>query len=488
MRLLQKLKIQTKDGQVKPFKLNKAQLHYQQHRTGRDIILKARQMGFTTFEQLRKLEKALLRKNHTTATVAHKRDKTQDIFRMAQYAWNALDDNFKAAYTVKFDSVRELAFQNTNSRYFVDIELRSGTVQDLHVSEVAFRKDLQKLFSSTLETVPKDGDITLETTANGLNEFHELWLEAVEGKNEFTPHFYNWLWDAGYTQDTPVSDEWIGHYREVADKYALIRDIDTRFNLTPEQFYWYYLKAVRLKEEVKQEYPTTPEEAFLTSSRTVFDLIDIANLQAAEVISKEKGVLIFEQPIVNNKYIIGADTSEGVGRDYSTIEVVNVTDTGLAVNVASFRDNKIRPDQLAQQMAWLGRKYNNAFLIPEKNNSGLTTTIKLQNMNYPNMYQKTTVDKKTNKTQNEYGWRTMASNRDLMIDDFIEAFEEGTIEIRSPYAINEMKTFVRKDNGVREHDDGFHDDSLFALFLAVQGRKYYRSRQPTIQNAAVIGI
>jgi hypothetical protein len=84
------------------------------------------------------------------------------------------------------------------------------------------------------------------------------------------------------------------------------------------------------------------------------------------------------------------------------------------------------------------------------------------------------VDKKTQQSVNEYGWRTTGANRDLMIDDFIEMFEDGTIIIHSSEAISQMKTFVRKSGGRREHADGYHDDTLFALFLCVQGYKYHR--------------
>jgi len=452
----------------------RAQLDYLQKRTGRDYILKARQIGFTTLEQLRKLKQVLLNPNMTVVTVAHDRGKTNDIFRIAKFAWDNLPESFKAFYSVKYDNVRELQFGRTSSRYYVDLNTRSGTVNDLHISELAMVKDIDALFASTLEAVPKNGVITLETTANGLNRAHDIWQDAVDGKNEFTPHFYNWTWDDDYFQVTPENNKWKEEYKILAKRNNLILDIQSRFQISDEQFYWYYLKATRLKELVKQEYPTISEEAFLSSRVGVFDLFKVGQISTVNALRVFKGVNIYLEPISNHKYIVGCDTAEGVGGDYTSIEVWDFTDNSEIVNVASFQDSTIRPDQVAELLTSLGEMYNNAFLVPERNGSGLTTVLRLQEKGYKNLFVNRSVDKKTKKPKNEYGWRTMGSNRDLMIDDFIEAFEEGRLVINSPYVLAQMKTYVRKANGKREHDDGYHDDNLFASFLALQGEKYYR--------------
>lgn len=485
MRLLTEFYIKNKKGQKVKFIPNKAQIHYLNHRTGRDIILKARQLGFTTLEQLRKLERVLYYKNLTSATVAHNFDKTTDIFRITKFAWDNLPKEVKNAYNIKYETVRELSFADRASRYYVDMDARSGTVQDLHVSEVAFNKDLDKLFASTFEAVPQGGIITLETTANGLNRFHDLWEGAVQGKNEFCPHFYNWTWDEGYTEVLPESSLWKDDYQILAKKYSLIADIQPKFNLTDGQFYWYYLKARRLNEQVKQEYPTIPEEAFLSSSQSVFDLFQLAQQSPVDALKTERGVLIFKEAEPNHRYIVGCDTSEGLSGDNTSIEVLDFTDPDNIVNVASFLDNTIRPDQVASILVDLGKKYNNAFLIPERNGSGLTTVLKIQEKGYSNLFVNRQTDKKTQRVLNEYGWRTTRTNRDMMVDDFVEAFEKGAIIINSPYVINQMKTFVRKDNGFREHDQGYHDDALFAMFLALQGNKYHRSARVFVGKAKV---
>lgn len=469
-KLIDRFSIIDKKGVTVPFKMKRAQLHYHQYRTGRDIILKARQIGFTTYEQLRKLERVLYHKNIASVTLGHRMDKTKDIFRIAKYAWESLPSVFRGLYEVKYDSVRELFFANTNSRYFVDTNLRSTTVQDLHISEVAFIDDIEGVFRSSFEAVPRGGIITLESTANGLNYFHDLWQEAKEGKNGFTPHFYNWTWDDNYREVVPDSSTWKDDYKVLAKKYSLIADPVGVLEIDDEQFYWYYLKARGLKEQVKAEYPCIDTEAFLSQSDSVFSLYNVAQLKPANEIRKYKGWSIYHEPIKGIDYIIGMDTSEGLEGDYSSGEIYGVID-GKLINVASFRDRSIRPDKFGSLSIELGRLYNNALIIPERNSSGLSAVLSIYSQGYKNLFYSKSLESKEGGDM-DYGFRTTAINRDMLIDDFISGFEEGEIVVNSPYVIGEMKTFVRKPNGKREHEQGYHDDSLFASFLAVQGRKY----------------
>jgi hypothetical protein len=239
---------------------------------------------------------------------------------------------------------------------------------------------------------------------------------------------------------------------------------------------------------MKQEYPTVPEEAFLSSSISVFDLFKVVQLKGANILRAYRGVNIYEEPKVGHKYCIGVDTSEGIGGDNTAVEIWDITDHKEIVQVASFSDSSIRPDQTASLVIELGNLYNDAFLIPERNSSGLSTVLKLQEEGYRNLFVNRQIDKKTQKSKNEYGWRTMGANREVMIDDFIELFENGNLVINSSKTIQEMKTFVRKENGKREHDEGYHDDSLFASFLAIQGIKYYRDKKLQILNKDRLGL
>lgn len=473
MRFLDAFYIRDKRGKKVLYKRGPAQQHYAQNSTSLDYILKARQLGFTTEKQLNYLEKVMYYNFITCATISHKKKSAEKIFRIGKFAWDNLDEKIKSQYGVKYDNVRELLFEVTNSNYFVDVESRGSTINHLHISEFAFIKNPEDIIASTFETVPKGGTITIETTANGLNHGYSFWQDAVNGKNGFKPHFYNWAWDPDYKETLPEDDSWINEYREMARAYGLILDVESRLNVTREQFYWYYLKARLLKELIKQEYPCTAEEAFLSTGKSVFDLFKLMQTVPKQPIDNRWGVKIFYEPEDKHEYIIGIDTAEGTGGDSTSIEVID--DKELR-QVANFIDDKIRPDQAAQLAVKLSELYNKAFIIPERNSSGLTTVLKLQELGYKKrMFRNVAFNKITKKKKDELGWRTTSSNRDMMIDDFVELWEDGNFEINSEQTISQMKSFVRKENGKREHEDGKNDDSLFGLFLAVQGRKYNRS-------------
>lgn len=488
MNLLTKFYIQDKRARKILFKPKPAQADFLNKLTGRDVILKARQLGFTTLLQLNHLRTVMLNANTSVATIAHQQKKLKYIFEIAKFAWEGLPEGLKEVYQVRYDNIRELSFDGNKSNYFVDLDIRSGTVQHLHVSEFAFIKDVQEMVSATFPAVPKGGSIILETTANGLNSAYDFWQEAVDGKNGFTPHFYNWAWDKDYSLELPKDSAWREDYNNVAKKYNLISDIQSKHKLTDEQFYWYYRQSLLHKEEMVQDYPTIPEEAFLSSSISVFDLFKVSQLKAGNIIRTIKGVKIYKEPIQEHKYVIGCDTAEGVGGDNTAIHIWDITDNSNLIEVASFSDKTIRPDQTADLIIELGNEYNEAFAIPERNSSGLTTVLKLKEKGYRNLFVNRQVDKKTQKIKNEYGWRTQGSNRDLMIDDFIEFFENGNLEINSDSLIQQMKTFVRKDNGRREHDTGYHDDGLFASFLCVQAIKYYKDNKYQFIDRSILGI
>jgi len=488
MNLLTRFYIRDKQGRKVLFKPNKAQIHFLNNMTGRDIILKARQLGFTTLVQLTHLRRIMLDNYTTVATVAHKQNKLKSVFEIARFAWDNLPPEVKNVYEVRYDNVRELTFSANGSRYFVDLDLRSSTVQHLHVSEFAFLKDVSEMVSATFSTVPDTGSIVLETTANGLNSAYDFWQKANDGKVDFTPHFYNWTWAEEYQATPPENNKWKEDYKYLAKRFNLIVDIQSKHQLTNEQFFWYYQTANLYEETMKQEYPTVPEEAFLSSSISVFDLFKVVQLKGANILRAYRGVNIYEEPKVGHKYCIGVDTSEGIGGDNTAVEIWDITDHKEIVQVASFSDSSIRPDQTASLVIELGNLYNDAFLIPERNSSGLSTVLKLQEEGYRNLFVNRQIDKKTQKSKNEYGWRTMGANREVMIDDFIELFENGNLVINSSKTIQEMKTFVRKESGKREHDEGYHDDSLFASFLAIQGIKYYRDKKLQILNKDRLGL
>jgi len=158
--------------------------------------------------------------------------------------------------------------------------------------------------------------------------------------------------------------------------------------------------------------------------------------------------------------------------------VVDVWDRDSLHQVAQYY-GKLRPDELAELTVEVGNYYNKAYTGVENN---MLTTILFLSKIYDNYYFETKIDEKTFKKTKKLGWSTNIKTRDVMIDDFNIFFDEGHLTIRSRRTASEMKTFVKKDNGKREHADGKHDDALFGGFIAIQMRKFDRPKARVFEN------
>jgi hypothetical protein len=130
---------------------------------------------------------------------------------------------------------------------------------------------------------------------------------------------------------------------------------------------------------------------------------------------------------------------------------------------------KIHPDDLAELAAMVGWFYNHCLVAPENN---MLTTVLFLSKIYDRYYFEYKIDERTAQRTKKIGWSTNIKTRDVMIDEFVIYFDDGLLEINSPVTIREMKTFIKGENGKREHATGKHDDALFADFISIQMRKF----------------
>jgi len=237
----------------------------------------------------------------------------------------------------------------------------------------------------------------------------------------------------------------------------------------------------------KQEYPANKLEAFQSGAGNVFDTVKVEAVVPRNILLgsakdlTQKGFKIWVDKEVGHDYLIGVDPSDGEGSDASCIDV---WDKESLEQVAQFY-GKLRPDELSELVALAGYYYNEAFVGVENN---MLTTILLLSKIYDNYYYSNVIDERNAKRTKKIGWNTNTKTRDVMIDDFIIAFEQGELKINSQTTLNEMKTFVKKDNGKREHADGKHDDCLFGGFIALQMRKFWKGKTRTWGSSQEIGF
>ncbi len=478
------LKIRTKEGEIAPLRLNKAQailmkaVEDQLQTTGRIriIILKARQQGLSTavggylyFDVSQHHAKKAL-------VVAHKADSTKALFDMTKRFHDKCPEILKPS--TKYSSKRELVFDRLDSMYNVataggDDIARGETLTHLHASELAFWSPTSaaKNWNAVRQAVPDTPGtaIFIESTANGVTGiFYDLWKGAVEGRNEYYPVFIPWYLDEGYTAEVPANFERTPEEQALADKYGI----------TDGQLVWRRRKIAEVGADLfKQEYPATPDEAFLTSGRPVFnpeqlnelikechDPLRREALEGDEFSIHPRGELhVFKEKRSGGIYTIGADVGMGVRNgDWSVAQILDENKE----QVAKWR-GQVHPDYFATVLYHLGQHYNMAFIAVENNNHGLLVCHLLaKELGYPNFYQEVQHDKVTDKETVKLGFSTNVRTKPMIIDQLRAEMREGPLKVNDKETLREMMTFIVTEGGKMEAEEGCHDDCVMALAIA----------------------
>lgn len=196
--------ILNKERRLAPFSFNDVQADYYEHRTAWDIILKPRQLGFTTLITGLFFADCLNIGNTTSVMMAHDLQSTEQIFQIAKLFWVRLPESERRRVgTPKYDNRREFYWEKIGSRFLVGTAGstkfgRGLTINNLHCSEFAFWPKPQETLAALTEAVPAGGRMVIESTANGMGYFHDLWQAANEEQNRFNPVYYVWWEDSSY--------------------------------------------------------------------------------------------------------------------------------------------------------------------------------------------------------------------------------------------------------------------------------------------------
>lgn len=449
-------KIINKDGKSQRFTLNTEQEAlfklYQDKKKSqglRERILKDRQIGITTFHCIYYLDEVIFNRNRQAAIIAHRRDALERIFRVVKYAWQSMPPELRPQASM--ENKRELKLLEPNSSIYIELKVRSGTVHHLHVSEVAYIDNQKELKAGSFQSVPYNGDITLETTGNGINEFYTDWHSA---NTLWSNHFFSWLQHSAYKSSTHRT----GKHEEYLSKIGA----------TQEQKNWWYGKLEEIGFDVeimKQEYPANSEEAFITSGKGIYndELQDMGILKPIETPDDlyKDYLMIFEHPEEGAQYCLGADPSGGFSDGDNACFYIFNTKTHKPVMRWKGR---LAPDLFGLEIKRWAEKYNEAFVGIEVNNHGLTTINTIKD-DYSNMYKRERRDRVTNEITKELGWQTTEVSRREIIDR-IRLYLREHNEIPESL-MGELRTFVRKDNGKIEAEDGQHDDEVLAFGIGL---------------------
>lgn len=261
-----------KDGHSLPFKLNSIQQNVLDNIHNRNVILKARQVGMSTFSVLYMLDEALFNENITSGIVSYSLEHAQHILKkIIGHALDTLSDTMQSLIPVSQRSAREIVFGN-KSILRVDTTLRGGTYQNVLISEfgkTCARNPLkaEEVITGTLESVPASGKIIIESTGEGSEGyFAEIVNNAhIRGNDDlseldFKLFFFPWTEEKSYmiNRDEELSCDDTDYFKKIED--------ETGLTLSKQQKNWYIKKKQILGEKVKQEFPSTIKEAFLSSS------------------------------------------------------------------------------------------------------------------------------------------------------------------------------------------------------------------------------
>ncbi len=452
------LKIRTKTASRAPFELNRTQRAYSTKCDKQNIVLKARQLGITTYIAARFFVQTITQDGILSMQVTHDRESAQDIFRIVRRFWQNLPDDIRKGYLqTSYRNVRQLVFTNLDSEYCLASSAenagRGRTIQHLHCSEVSrWGAEGNEALASLRSAVVPGGEIVLESTPNGAGGlFYQEWQRALE--TGYIPHFFPWWFDPAYVLDPgknfpPFTEE--------------ETELMAAHGLKIEQIAWRRKQWASLRRLAAQEFAEDPVSCFKASGECVFDLpaIDRALTMAGEPLEARDNdrLLIWLPTQPGREYVIGADPAGGGSDgDYSCAEVI---DRELGAHCAELHGHW-PPREFARQLSELAKKYNMALLAVERNNHGSAVLACLESLNYPYVF--------TQKGQQ--GWLTSAASRPKMIENLGTVLFEEPERFRSRRFLNECRTFVRLANGNTGAAPGTHDDCVIALAIAWEVRK-----------------
>lgn len=465
------------------------------------FILKGRQQGFTTLITALVLSFSIVKRNFSGFTLADRDDNVKAIFMdKAKVMYNNLPQRLKP--TEKFNSVNELFFDKLNSSWRVAAASanvgRSRTLSFVHYSELAFFKcSISDLEKSIAEAATEDALCIYETTANGFNDAKKLW-DSGSCHNLF----YEWWKTKEYVSTEyeylKCGDLWLKNRLAVLQERGLSR----------EQLTWYAKKYNSYvdKSSIRQEYPCSPEEAFITSGDSIFDKEKISNylsnfkikakrgyfsyklvpkpiygydgnvisfkneITDIEFIENDSGYIsIVEEPkhmpatgIKNcRSYVIGADTA-GTGDDYFCAKIID-NESGKCV--ATLHKKHFDEDLFAHQLYCLGKYYFNALIGVEINYSTHPIRV-LRSLGYQNLYKAKESKRDDGLDSSSYGFLTTSITRPIIISNLVSIMRENIFLETDRETLMEMSTFIKRSDGKAAAANGAHDDLVMASAIA----------------------
>lgn len=458
----------------------------------RTIILKARQLGMSTVTEACLFNMCFIVPHYRGLIVTHEVPASQRLLEMTQLYWDTYP--FRSVFSrPKYNSRNDLVWSDTSSGIRIATAGkkgsegvgRSNTIHFLHASEVAFWDNPEGIMLGLTQAIPDAAEgtaIVLESTANGIgNFFEQTWKKATAGENEYVPLFFPWISHYEYR----ASAIGIPHYNLGAldDEERTLQAI----GVDDDQLAWRRWMIVNKCNsdplQFAQEYPATPEQAFIATGTNVFHypLLYAAYepepgvkgrlLRDGQHVTFEHDptgpLTLYRQPDTGTwgDYIVAGDPTHTTRGDYAVAQVLN---RRTLEQVAVYRA-KVEPMSFGQELFKLGVFYNTALVSSEAEGPSSAAIGQLHALNYPRLYRRARPDATPGKQRGDiWGWMTTRQSKAFMVGVVKKYLVDRSITIHDSETFSEMKDYVIRDGGEMgpADEENGHDDTVMALAQA----------------------
>ncbi|MCW5959278.1 MAG: hypothetical protein KIS76_03895 [Pyrinomonadaceae bacterium] len=514
-------------------KFNDIQNHLHFNCTGKDIVIKSRRQGLSTFFKARFFAKTVVMSGRNFREVPHDPDTEAQFRADFRVMYENLPPHLKPQtkyYSEDLIEFKDAAKGTINSRVSTasvqpghEGKGRGQTITDLHLTEPPFwRGDAKKAATSLLEAA-QGGDVAVESTPFGIDWTHQVYNQGKKGEAGWKSFFFEWWWKREYRVEGAKfgyakgvyfllkPDESLKEVQRNASRLdaAKVDDDEQKTcelilahlkskNYAPQNATWVcrevaeYLAWRRAKieelagglQQFKVEYPENDRDCFEQTGRPV--------IQARYL----KVSCDAQEPVEGREYLIGADTSLGLEHgDYSAIEILDLL-TGRQVFSEQLKRS---PDLLAHRLAELSDRYNWAMVVVERNNTGIAAIRELQKLIGEERIFKyldrrlqravedaiLTIDEAMDKA--EFGLPTTGANKGEMAVFLEQAVRTGELGLSNREWCEQAKTVVWFDNGKWGALSGYHDDRFMALAIANYVRMQLIGQRQGLEVLPVVG-
>ena len=456
------LRVRDREGLVRPLRANAVQRAFERNLGQRNIVLKARQMGITTWVAGRFFLKTITAQGVLTVQVAHTREAAEGIFRMVQRFWECLPVELREGGLWRSKAnVGQMIFPELDSEFRIlsagdEGAGRGLTIQNLHCSEVSrWPGNAGETLAGLRAATSPGGEMVLESTPNGAYGcFYQEWMaaglnvgESASWQNDtVVRHFFPWWMEKDYVA-AAVTD-----LRE--DELALM----SAHGLTAEQIGFRRGLEASYRGLRSQEFAEDAESCFKATGECCFDVEAIeARLSGApEPMAVRRGVAlqVWLPPVVGKEYLVAVDTAGGgADGDFAAVQVIEM-ESGMQ---CAELQQRIGTLELARVSAELAREYGGALIAVERNNHGAGVLAYLDSVErYARVYEQGGVA----------GWLTTAGSKPGMVSRMGVLLAESAWMFSSRRLLGECRTFVSMAGGRTGAASGAHDDCLMAMAIA----------------------